>query len=306
MQHKIESPRAPAADLFATTFIASAPAGFLPAHGSAAVAATLREGWNRAAATWPSVSVPPEAFARFAAARVRPDDGGARGGTLRLPELLLTFACSRGDRAAIRLLQQRYFPVLERALKRRGLQPAFIDEICALQLTRLIVGDHGRPLILEYGGSGDLGAWLVVSALRAAFRLHRRGEREAAYAEAHAGHLDEPAASTADGYEAAVCGDLFRASFATALARLPARERSLLQQHYLSGWTLEEVAAHHRAHRATAARWLAAARRKLWAGTRAILQSRLGDQTGAESDGLIRAVIVAGHAAQAVPDPSAW
>jgi RNA polymerase sigma-70 factor, ECF subfamily len=275
-------------------------------HG-ATLAVQLQDAWAQASGAWPRLDVLPEAFAGFVAARVPAQVNIAQPlAALRLGELLLAFACSLRDVTAIRLLQANYFPAIERSLKRRRLSPAFIDETCALLLARLIVGEGGRPLILAYRGTGDLVAWLLISAHRAAIREQQRDGRATLHGDGDPGQLAHRDRGHEAGYEAAVSSKLFRASFAEALARLTVQQRTVLRQHYIEGLTLQEVASDHGAHRATAARWLAGARRELWSATRSILQDRLGDQTGAESDGLIRDVIAAGDGGHAVPEASAW
>jgi RNA polymerase sigma-70 factor, ECF subfamily len=68
------------------------------------------------------------------------------------------------------------------------------------------------------------------------------------------------------------CADSLRAAF----AGLTARERNLLRMHHLHGLTVDELAPSFGVHRATVARWLATARERLLAETRAGLRARLG------------------------------
>ncbi len=60
-----------------------------------------------------------------------------------------------------------------------------------------------------------------------------------------------------------------------------------MRQHYLDGLTLDELATLYGTHRATAARWLAAARQALLDGTRQALMSRLR-MPRAECESVIR------------------
>ena len=54
--------------------------------------------------------------------------------------------------------------------------------------------------------------------------------------------------------------EAFRAAFASAMTSLSSEERVLLRQHFIDGLNIDEIAALHHIHRATAARWLAQAR----------------------------------------------
>jgi RNA polymerase sigma-70 factor (ECF subfamily) len=60
----------------------------------------------------------------------------------------------------------------------------------------------------------------------------------------------------------------FRAAFRAAAETLEVRERTILHQHTIDGLTIDELGAAHGVHRATAARWLQAAREKLVAAVR--------------------------------------
>jgi RNA polymerase sigma-70 factor, ECF subfamily len=65
------------------------------------------------------------------------------------------------------------------------------------------------------------------------------------------------------------------AAFKGAFRALSPRERTLLRQHHLHGVGLEQLAALHRVHRVTLARWLGKARTTLLAQTRAVLADKL-------------------------------
>ena len=110
-----------------------------------------------------------------------------------------------------------------------------------------------------------------------ALRRREQGARERgdeALAELASGDDPEVAALRA------AAGDQLRAAFAAALAALAPRERTLLRQHHLDGVSLDRLAATHGVHRATVARWLAAARQAVADGTRDELMARLGLGTG--------------------------
>jgi serine/threonine protein kinase len=84
-------------------------------------------------------------------------------------------------------------------------------------------------------------------------------------------------------------GAAFRAAFAEAMQAVAERDRLLLRQHFLDGLTLEQLAALHRVHRATAARWLARVREEIARETRKRLLEE-GRVPQVEHDSLLRLI----------------
>ena len=68
----------------------------------------------------------------------------------------------------------------------------------------------------------------------------------------------------------------FQRAFTAAVAELAPRERHLLRLNLSAGASIDDIARMHQTHRATAARWLNAARDQLAEGTRRHLQGTLG------------------------------
>jgi RNA polymerase sigma-70 factor (ECF subfamily) len=178
---------------------------------------------------------------------------------------------------AIRLLETHYFPVLLAALGRMRLSPSKTQEICQVLREQLFVGAPGQPpRISHYAGRGDLGSWLSVSAVRVAYKLLRKEKREVSDDDEHLASLSGSGPDVELSYVKQRCRSVFRESFTEAMAALGSREKNLLRQHYLDGLTLDQIGALYQTHRATAARWLAAARSALLGRTREALQRRLG------------------------------
>jgi RNA polymerase sigma-70 factor, ECF subfamily len=67
----------------------------------------------------------------------------------------------------------------------------------------------------------------------------------------------------------------FTAAFQEGLSALDARSRNLLRLSYVDRLTIDQLGTMYGTHRATAARWLNAARDELMAGTRERLAQRL-------------------------------
>jgi RNA polymerase sigma-70 factor (ECF subfamily) len=231
-----------------------------------------------ARAAWPELAVPPQRFAAYVAERMR--DAAALEelvASTTLSELYLACACADGDAAAIARLEARYFPLVRNALGRMRLPGHTVDDVLQWLRGHLFLARRdGRPGIAGFhGGRGTLAAWLSVIAVREAYRLIERDRRDAGDGD---GELLRRASSERDveqKYTRKWSQAAFERAFVLALAQLTDREKSLLRLHYLDGMTLEQLATLYRTHRATAVRWLAAARQRLFDRTRAMLADEL-------------------------------
>ena len=192
-------------------------------------------------------------------------------------DLVLACACARGDGAAIALFDREMAGVIRNAARRIDDSVDFSDEVAQAARERLLVarGDL-PPRIAEYSGQGALAAWVRVAAMRIAMNLLRERRRNVLVddegffdAAIEGGEVDRATAR-------ARYGDAVADSLRAAFAALTARERNLLRMHHLHGLTVDELAPSFGVHRATVARWLAAARDRLLAETRTGLRMRLG------------------------------
>jgi len=225
---------------------------------------------------WPGLSLAPEVFFRYLEPRL-----SKAGADLRWSELYLTCACAEGDERAIRALQDAYFPALRIALARVLRSPGAREEAEAQLKEHLLVARAGStPKIAEYSGSGELANWLRITAVRLGLRVASREWCEVPMPAEEDALLAFRAPQGQPELEIAkeqFRGE-FKAAFATALGTLTARDRNLLRYHYIDGLSTEAVADLHRVHRATAVRWLAAARHTLLQSTREELRRRLGGE----------------------------
>jgi RNA polymerase sigma-70 factor (ECF subfamily) len=71
-------------------------------------------------------------------------------------------------------------------------------------------------------------------------------------------------------------GEQFKQAFEEAVTRLTPRERNLLRFRHIDGLSSDALAATYGVHRATAARWVTAARERLATETRRLMMARLG------------------------------
>jgi RNA polymerase sigma-70 factor (ECF subfamily) len=133
-----------------------------------------------------------------------------------------------------------------------------------------------RPILVTYSGIGALRGWLKIIALRDAIRAQRkvRNDEGEDVAEALADATADPALQ----YQRRRYESDFRIAFEQAVATLSVRERNLLKQSVLYGATIDDLGALYQVHRATVARWLAAARERLAEATKRRMIERLGIQ----------------------------
>jgi RNA polymerase sigma-70 factor (ECF subfamily) len=194
----------------------------------------------------------------------------------RCAELFLAFACSRGDAEAVRTLEERYMPAVVRQLERRAPSPGLAQE--ALQSVReiLYVAPPGRTAkIADYAGTGPLAGFLRIIASRVMLRSMQKEERFVPLGE-------QVAARVAEQHDAelAIAKRRYGAELQSALQEsyraCSAEDRSLLCYRYVEGCSVDQLAAIHRVHRATAARWLRRAEETMIGQCLRTLRERLG------------------------------
>jgi len=228
-------------------------------------------------AAWPEIAVGDDVIAARLTERVR-DDAEARLEDLHDADLYLAIALADGDKAALRVFEDKLVPQIDVALRRMRLAGGTADEVKqALRFELLVPKDDGATAkIADYAGRGELAAWVRISATRKALKLIRRGDREETLDEIL---LDHWPANTADPREKHLRSqytDQLKRAIRESFAGLEVRQRNLLRQHILDELTIDDLARIYRVHRATCARWLADARADLSKGTRKRLLAGLG------------------------------
>ncbi len=238
----------------------------------------LRRCLEAARAAWPGVRVRGSEFAEHVA-RVAPEaeDVVAELAHLNTSDLFLAVACLHGDVAALRAFEQTIMPAAKRAVARVDGEATFVEEVCSDLRVRLLTEDDGPPRIATYLGHGPLVHWVQVAAMRLAQSRKRRRHHERYTA------LDDLALSLggADPELSPLAEQLrvpFSAAFGHALAALSPRDRNVLRLYLVDGISAEKIGAMYRVHRATVARWLASARRKVYVET----SKRLAEELGTE------------------------
>ncbi|MEO7732666.1 MAG: transcriptional regulator [Kofleriaceae bacterium] len=235
----------------------------------------------------PGVTLSTERFVCALAARVA--GAPAALATLEVADLYLACGCADGDPGALALFEARYGRVIERAIAAAGARPAERADLGQVVRQRILVEATGRPpRIASYGGSGTLAAWIRVVAAREVARGRARRTLEA-------GDADDALALriAPDDPELAYVKRRYRAEFKHAFQRavdgLERRDRLVLRQHTLDGLGIDQLAALHHVHRATAARWVASARDAVRIATQRALTDHLGLAPD-ELDSLIRMI----------------
>jgi RNA polymerase sigma-70 factor, ECF subfamily len=222
---------------------------------------------DRARAEWPAIAVDEDAFLAFVAHRV---SGSIESALQQLPvaDLYLACACSRSDPAALRAFEELLGGV-DPALAQVGLFADLYDEVKQRLRIKLFMTSHDHaPRILDYLGRGSLRGWLRVVAVREALNAMRSDRR------ALADSLSGVPLAVADP-ELEHLKARYRVEFQRAISegakQLEPRERNLLRQYYLDGFTYDALARMYRVHLATVARWIEKARTALLASTRRVL-----------------------------------
>jgi RNA polymerase sigma-70 factor (ECF subfamily) len=217
-------------------------------------------------ARWPRVVVTPAAFAAHCARLGIAETSYAE-------DLYLACACTAGDAAAIASFDEELAPIMRAAVRRIDRRDDFVDEVVQIIRERVLVAEPGAvPRIAEYTGQGPLRAWVRIAAIRIAMNLRRDRRRDILVDD---DRLFETIAADHQPGSAERYREAATAALRTAFAALSPRERNLLRMHHLHELTVDELAPSLGVHRATVARWIAAARERLLAETRAALAARL-------------------------------
>jgi RNA polymerase sigma-70 factor (ECF subfamily) len=186
----------------------------------------------------------------------------------------LTVACVTGDPQAMRTFEATYFGAARRAVASVAADDDAMHEVIQRLRQRLFVApaDAG-PAVLRAVGRG-----VRVAALRLALNLRRDEQRRHRGLDELAPVLDDPELRL----QKAISIDALKEAFASAIAELSPKQRNLLRHHLVDHLNIDELAVRYGVHRATAARWLTAARDEVAELTRTRLRERLGDEVAVD------------------------
>ena len=208
-------------------------------------------------------------------------------------DLFLAYACSLNDNRALQAFAEMCDSELRVLAKKLHISDEDFDDTRQRLWEKLFLasGAHA-PKILEYSGKGELRSWFRIVAARSILDELRKTNR---HKNAFANPLDSglwETASAADPelesirqrYKAT-----FRQAFERAAGELEPQERNLLNCHYISSMSTDELGKAFGMHKATAARHVARARERLLERTRAQLKNHLGVDSG-ELDSVMRLI----------------
>jgi len=208
-------------------------------------------------AAWPDVVLTPDELAATCTTR---DLASVVDGK----ELYLAAACARGNAAALKRFDELYAPSVKQALRRLDLSPDDHADVMQLVRVRLMVGqDGGTPRIVEYAGTGRLGALVFVAATRIGLNLLRARQRIDDSDLTALDPADPDGLDLADQLGKQMYRAELRTAFEEAVKQLERKERTLLRLSVIDGLSIDELGTMYRVHRATVARWIAAARDRL-------------------------------------------
>jgi RNA polymerase sigma-70 factor, ECF subfamily len=251
---------------------------------SESLTSTLERAYTTARAMWPSVVVTSERFAAEVARRLGAELSPSRLASMCAVDVYLAIACLDGDEQAIRILEREYLIEVDHAARKTGATDEQAIDVRGHLHRILFVAEPGRGAgLAEFNGRGDLRGYLKVIATRELIRIVSRGRRE---------HTIEPLLDSFDlsfdlgfGLDLARAPELslMRARYGSiisqvmraAVEELAERPRALLRYSLVGGWSIDRIAALYGIHRATAARWLAAARDALADSMRAKISAQL-------------------------------
>jgi RNA polymerase sigma-70 factor (ECF subfamily) len=194
---------------------------------------------------------------------------------LRGGDLWLACAAAHQDAAALAIFDQTYIAGLDVPLRALGLAP-FIDEVQQQLRVKLVLpGGNAPSELLGYAGRGELRGWLRTAAVRAGLKLAQRERRDAPLDDDFLLALPTPGDDPEIERLKSTYAVEFNNALREAMKSLAIRDRNLLRQHFIDGLTVDQLGAHYSVHRATAARWVAAARATLLHATEVLLMARL-------------------------------
>ena len=151
-----------------------------------------------------------------------------------------------------------------------------LDDARQLIREKLFVGGGGRPKVLDYAARGALRAWMRVVAMRMFLNLATRGPKEDPTEDPLELVLADLVVDPEGELQKHAARDQVRAAFLDAARGLPVRDRNLLRAALVDARSIDDIGALYRVHRATAARWVAAARERLLAEFSRSVELRLG------------------------------
>ena len=205
-------------------------------------------------------------------------------------EVDLARQVAAGDTAAIRTFETRYLVPIRPALRAMKIDDADIADVEQAVRVKLLVGDAARPArLVDYAGQGKLGGLVRVALVREALTLIRNRKATSSSSEDWLDELSSPDDDPALVRLKAAHRAAFKAAFEEAVRRLAPRDHALLRLHLVRHQSIDQVGTVYGVHRATAARWIDAAKRSLRSLTTKLLAERF-DLRGPELERVVELI----------------
>jgi RNA polymerase sigma-70 factor (ECF subfamily) len=225
-----------------------------------------------ARAAWPTLTVAPGDFVAHVAQALPEGDLDELLASLQAGDLYLACACAHGDAQAIAAFDAQFLSVVGEAVGRLDRSPEFAAEVRQSLRERLLVGPTAK--IRSYAGTGALGGWVRMAAIRTGLNLLRHAKVQQATENLGADHfrgvLDPEMQFIKERYRREL-----ESALALALSHLTPDERHLLRLYHLDGLNLSKIAALQKVGRTTVFRWLTAARQRVLDETKRELRELL-------------------------------
>jgi RNA polymerase sigma-70 factor, ECF subfamily len=216
--------------------------------------------WQRGREAHPALAVDRAQFRAFVAGRELADR--------HVADLYLACGLLQADPAALSTFERVTLPAVERGLSGLALSADTRRELLQTLREQMLVGKAGKLGIAAYDGRAPLAMWLRVCAARLGMRQAGRDRRRLDVGDDQLAQIAPGVPDPELVYLRRHYGDRFRAAFADAVGKLAPRERNLLRHAVIDELGIDQIAAIYHVHRATAARQLEKARRKLADATR--------------------------------------
>lgn len=253
------------------------------------VRGTLEQHLAAGRGAYPEITVADRRFAAEIARRLGDAASPEEVARLRADHLYLAVACTDGDEVALRHIDAELVREVDASAARMRALPDQATEVRGHLRRILFASEPGRPsAAYGYSGKGDLRSYIRVIATRELVRVIGKARREIGVDE----EVLELLSPRSDP-ELAYLRDRYRpevdAALRAALVGLDEQSRALLRYHVLEGWSIDRIGVLYGVHRATAARWVVAAREALGEGIRRQLARRLEISVD-EVDSIVRMV----------------
>jgi RNA polymerase sigma-70 factor len=215
---------------------------------------------------WPLLRSPVEGFAAHVAERW-PTGPAA---SCALGDLYLAYAAMSGEAAAVEAVGKMAREAAVNRGRALGLTDAQQRTLADDALHKVLVpGVDDRVSLGAYRGQGPLGGYLATVV------VHLATDEQRGPARARPSMLEGKLIAGGDGPELVLARRQIqlgvKAAFQSALGDLDHRDRVVLKLAYVQGLTGEQVGRIYGVDRATGARWITAARQRLWEHAKAHL-----------------------------------